>query len=61
MKKVLFTLSLLLTFGNGYSQIQANEKLVYAASYNMSGLMTQLAQVSMATETIKTSKKHIYI
>lgn len=57
MKKALFTLSLLLTFGNGYSQIQANEKLVYAASYNMSGLMTQLAQVSMATETIKTSKK----
>jgi hypothetical protein len=36
--------------------IKAGEKLVYAASYNMSGLMTQLAQVIMETENIKTSK-----
>ena len=36
--------------------VRSGEKFVYAASYNMSGLMTQLAQVTMATETIKTSK-----
>ncbi|WP_333875690.1 DUF3108 domain-containing protein [Flavobacterium sp.] len=36
--------------------IKAGEKLVYAGSYNMSGLMTQLAQVTMSTETVATSK-----
>ena len=39
-----------------FSQIQSGEKLVFASSYNMSGLMTQLAQVTMETETMKTSK-----
>lgn len=39
-----------------YSQIKSDEKLVYASSYNMSGLMTQLAQVTLSTETVKTSK-----
>lgn len=58
MKKSLFTLCLLLSFGAGFSQIGSNEKLVYAASYNMSGLMTQLAQVTMETETMKTSKNN---
>ena len=33
-----------------------NEKLVYKASYNMSGLLTQIAQVSMETETVTTKK-----
>jgi hypothetical protein len=40
----------------GFSQIKSDEKLVYAASYNMGGLMTQLAQVTMETETMKTPK-----
>lgn len=57
MKKFLFTLCLFLSFSVGFSQIKPNEKLVYAASYNMSGLLTHLAQVSMETETMKTSKK----
>lgn len=57
MRKLLLTLSLFFCFIIGYSQIKPNEKLVYAASYNMSGLMTHLAQVSMSTETMKTSKK----
>lgn len=56
MRKLLLTLSLSFCFTIGYSQIKSNEKLVYAASYNMSGLMTHLAQVSMTTETMKTSK-----
>lgn len=36
--------------------IKAGERLVYSGSYNMSGLMTQLAQVTMSTENITTSK-----
>lgn len=36
--------------------IAASEKLIFTASYNMSGLMTDLAQVSMETSEIKTSK-----
>lgn len=50
------TLSLSFCFTIGFSQVKPNEKLVYAASYNMSGLMTHLAQVSMTTEAMKTSK-----
>ncbi len=55
MKK-LIVLLFLLSLTKGYSQIKPNEKLTYKASYNMSGLLTQLAQVSMETELMKTSK-----
>ena len=59
MRKLFFITSILLT---GFVSAQTNrtvksgEKFVYAASYNMSGLMTQLAQVTMQTATVKTSK-----
>ena len=56
MKKFLLIFCITLSLNSGFSQIKSDEKLIYAASYNMSGLMTQLAQVSMETETIKTSK-----
>ncbi|HLA56070.1 MAG TPA: DUF3108 domain-containing protein [Flavobacterium sp.] len=56
MRKSLFTICMLLVFSPGFSQIKANEKFVYAASYNMAGLMTQLAQVTMETNTVTTSK-----
>lgn len=56
MKKFPFTIILVLVFNTIFAQIKPNERLVYAASYNMSGLMTQLAQVTMETETMKTSK-----
>lgn len=36
--------------------IGTNEKLVFTASYNMSGLLTDLAQVTMETNEVKTSK-----
>ena len=36
--------------------IAAGEKLVFTASYNMSGLLTDLAQVTMETSEVKTSK-----
>ena len=54
----LFILLFAISFINiSYSQIKPNEKLVYAASYNMSGLMTQLAQVTMHSEMISTTKR----
>lgn len=57
MKKILFILSFIVVFTTANSQsIKAGEKLVYAGSYNMSGLMTQLAQVTMSTENVTTSK-----
>ena len=36
--------------------IAAGEKLVYTASYNMSGILTDIAQVKMETSEVKTSK-----
>ena len=57
MKKISILLSFLIAFSIGFAQIKSNEKLIYAASYNMSGMMTQLAQVTMSTEMIKTTKK----
>lgn len=57
MKKIAFLFFVIIITSPGFSQIKPNEKLTYAASYNMSGLMTQLAQVTMQTETVKTSKK----
>jgi hypothetical protein len=60
MKKILVILCAVFalcsfTTANGQT-IKAGEKLVYAGSYNMSGLMTQLAQVTMSTENVSTSK-----
>ncbi|WNM19885.1 DUF3108 domain-containing protein [Flavobacterium capsici] len=43
---------------NNSAQIKSGEKLVYAGSYNMSGLMTQIAQVTMSTENVTTSKNN---
>lgn len=57
MKNIFCTFLILLFCTFGFSQIKPNEKLVYAASYNMSGLMTHIAQVTMQTETVNTSKK----
>jgi hypothetical protein len=55
MRKFIFTIILVLSYSFSFSQIKPNERLVYAASYNMSGLMTQLAQVTMETEMMETS------
>lgn len=60
MKRILLILSVVFVFCSFTSdksqQIKSGEKLVYAGSYNMSGLMTQLAQVTMSTETVATAK-----
>jgi len=57
MRKLFLFVSLIWMLNFSYSQIKPNEKLVYAASYNMSGLMTHIAQVKMETEMMETSKK----
>ncbi len=58
MKKILATLCLILiSFTAVNSQtIKPGEKFVFSGSYNMSGLMTQLAQVTMTTENVATAK-----
>ena len=38
------------------SAIKSGERFVFSGSYNMSGLMTQLAQITMTTETVTTAK-----
>lgn len=58
MKHFVFALIALISFNN-FAQnttIAADEKLIYTASYNMSGLLTDIAQVKMETSEIKTSK-----
>ena len=56
MKKIIVVLFLISIFAPAVSQIKSGEKLVYAGSYNMSGLMTQIAQITLSTNTVSTSK-----
>ena len=52
---LLFFISCLSFSQNEVKAFKAGEKLVFTASYNMSGLMTDLAQLTMQTSEIKTS------
>ena len=56
MKKIILLLFILSSALPAISQIKSGEKFVYAGSYNMAGLMTQLAQITLSTNTISTSK-----
>jgi hypothetical protein len=58
MNRILLTIALLISLSiNGQNNtIAAGEKITFSASYNMSGLMTDLAQVTMETKEVKTSK-----
>ncbi|MEY2692761.1 MAG: hypothetical protein RIT03_1151 [Bacteroidota bacterium] len=61
MKKYLLLL-LLLGLGMASAQksaVPVGEQLVFTASYNMAGLLTQLAQVTLRTEMVSTSKKEL--
>ncbi len=40
--------------------IAAGERLTFSASYNMSGLLTELAQVNMETSEVRTSKSTLF-
>lgn len=56
MKKMM-GLALLFCAANLWAQaVKPGESLTYTAAYNMSGLLTPLAQVKMETENVKTSK-----
>ena len=59
-KRLLFiscSILVLCSFSSeGNQTIKSGEKLIFAGSYNMSGLMTQLAQVTMSTENVTTAK-----
>ena len=61
MKKLFFIVCAVFVFfsftsSEANQNIKPGEKLVFAGSYNMSGLMTQLAQVTMSTENVTTAK-----
>ena len=58
MKSLFFTFCLFTIYTTTITgqTIKSGEKLIFAGSYNMSGLMTQLAQVTMTTETVSTAK-----
>lgn len=57
MRKIIFILSLIIISLWANAQIKPNETLVFAGSYEVSGMMTNIAQVTMQTETMNTSKK----
>ena len=58
MKKIFLTAVTVFLSIVTFAQIKSGEKLTFAASYNMSGLMTQLAQVTMETESVNTEKNN---
>lgn len=58
MKRIILSLLILIS-AKAISQnntIVAGEKLIFSASYVMSGLLTELAEVTMETSEIRTSK-----
>jgi len=58
MLRILLTLFIFTSIAtqSQNNTIAVGEKLTFMASYNMSGLMTDLAQVTMETNEVKTSK-----
>lgn len=56
MKKNFVTLFLCLAFAISFSQIKSGERLVFSGAYNMSGILTPLAQITMTTGTTTTQK-----
>lgn len=53
---ILFIFFCTLALNSQNKAITFGEKLTYTASYNMSGILTDLAEVTMETSEIKTSK-----
>ena len=58
MKSFIIAFSLLILYSSNAQNnaIAAGEKLLFTASYNISGILTDLAQVTMETSEVKTSK-----
>ncbi len=57
---LLFLISVSAFSQNTITAFQAGEKLTFTASYNMSGLLTDLAQLSMEVNEVKTSKSTLW-
>jgi len=59
--KPLFIIATLLisSLGVAQSAFESGENLTFTASYNMSGLMTDIAEVNMRTKAIQTSKSNL--
>ncbi|WP_248723310.1 DUF3108 domain-containing protein [Seonamhaeicola sp. ML3] len=53
---ILLMLFMSLSVGAQNTAVGYNEKLVYTASYNMSGILNDIAEISMETSPVKTSK-----
>lgn len=53
---VIFLLLIITSVTAQNNAIAAGEKITYTASYNMSGVLTDIAQVTMETSEVKTSK-----
>ncbi len=63
MRSIVYFIFFISTVVFSQNQVKAfkeGEKLVFTASYNMSGLLTDLAQVTMETSEIKTSKNTLW-
>jgi len=58
MQRYLYLFIFVFAFATIKAQIKPNEKLVFDASYNLSGMLTHIAQVTMETEQVNTSKKN---
>lgn len=54
---ILFLLCMSAVSLNAQIKITPNERLVYTASYNMSGMLTNFAQIVLKTESVNTSGK----
>lgn len=55
-KNTILTLLFLAVMVSVQAQIKAGERLVFAGSYEVSGLMTNIAQVTLSTSSMQTSK-----
>lgn len=56
MKKIFLSVALICVLSNSFCQIKAGEKLVFSGAYNMSGILTPLAQITMTTSNQATAK-----
>jgi len=55
--KIFLLVFLLASVEHTFSQIMPNETLVYYGAYDLSGMMTNFAQITLRTEPVKTSTK----
>ncbi|NRA94415.1 MAG: DUF3108 domain-containing protein [Psychroserpens sp.] len=53
---ILFCFLYAVSLNSQNTAVGSNEKLVFSASYNMSGLLTDIAEVTMETSEVTTSK-----